>query len=599
MFIINSIKIDGYEKDGAIVSFERGFNYITGSSDKGKTFIFQCIKYMLGGSTTPKEIKEAKGYSSIYMQIIQPDGTFTLHRDLSGGALSVFSGDIDSLDVTTKAQYTSAGSKNSSTISEFYLRLIGITDVFYLRTNQYNEKQKLSFTNLRELFVVSETDIISDKSHFQPPEITTDQTLFKSLFKFILSREDDSNLSTYDKKDVFNARKGGKIELLRMLIENNGRVIESIRSEISKIFSVDEIEASISFLKNELSGFNNHISSLRDEMRIISNRIDELRSEITSNLIILKKLDRLKDVYGSDVRRLDFISESSYYLNELSIEFCEKCGNPLSDPLASDGSLNMHALAAEAEKIKTKKLIHELSQTIEHTKLSNSKLFLQLRDSESSRSTIDDRISNQKRAAKTSESNLENIVAYRSKLNKIQDLTDQNRRFNLDIINLDSQENNIPKMEFIYNKNLLKQINKRMERILTVWFAEQKTVEFNESKLEFEINGELRSSYGKGFRSIYRLAAMLALTRVLKNNNIPISDFIVCDTPFTPFREKDSGVASDNGPIQKRIFSHIANSYNDMQVILFENKDLTLEDEDKAGVNMILFEGDSGFFPST
>lgn len=597
MFTIDILRVDGYGKNKADINFSKGFNYVTGSSDKGKTFIFQCIKYMLGASTPPKQIREARGYSAIYMQITDQANVYTLHRDLLGGSLSVFKGGLDNFDVATKSEYTSSSTKNTDSISSFFLSLIGLSDKFQIRTNQYNEKQKLSYANLRDLFVVSETDIISDRPHFQPPEITTDQTLFKSLLKFILSREDDAELTTYDKRDVFNAKKNAKIELLSSLRESNLRSIDLLRKNIAKIYSLDEIEASISFLQNELNAFDNHISNMRDEMRLHTENIDSLQEEITNNRIILKKLNALKDIYHSDIKRLDFISEGAHYLNELSLEACSKCGKILENSQPSDNSINQYTIGAEAEKTKTIKLIQELTKTIESTTSLTDELISRLRYFQESRNSISVRITSQKQAASSSKSNLEKIIAYRTDLHKIQDLIEQNRQFDIDILNLGSQESKIPKMEFSYKKDIINQITLRMQRLLIVWFSSQHRVTFNESKVEFEINGESRSNYGKGMRAVYRLAIMLALIRVLQLNKIPISDFVVCDTPFTPFREKVVGASSDDGPIQRKIFSHLSSNYNDLQIIIFENKDLAIEENDKQKVNMIVFEDEGGFFP--
>ena len=63
------------------VDFEKGLNIISGPSDTGKSYIFQCINYMLGSSEKPKEIDESIGYSSVLMEIELYSGdTYTFKK---------------------------------------------------------------------------------------------------------------------------------------------------------------------------------------------------------------------------------------------------------------------------------------------------------------------------------------------------------------------------------------------------------------------------------------------------------------------------------------------------------------------------------------
>lgn len=87
-FIINKLRLTGDAVSNAEVIFTTGANIISGPSNTGKTFIFQCINYMLGSSRIPKKIKEVRPYSSIYLEITSHDEiTYTLESDLKGGDL--------------------------------------------------------------------------------------------------------------------------------------------------------------------------------------------------------------------------------------------------------------------------------------------------------------------------------------------------------------------------------------------------------------------------------------------------------------------------------------------------------------------------------
>ena len=61
--ILHKLTLSGDGKKNATITFNKGLNVISGDSDTGKTYAFQCIDYMLGKENPPKEIIEAKGYN--------------------------------------------------------------------------------------------------------------------------------------------------------------------------------------------------------------------------------------------------------------------------------------------------------------------------------------------------------------------------------------------------------------------------------------------------------------------------------------------------------------------------------------------------------
>ena len=55
-FYISNLHVTGLTNKQAKITFEKGFNVVSGLSDTGKSYIFACINYMLGGSNPPKAI---------------------------------------------------------------------------------------------------------------------------------------------------------------------------------------------------------------------------------------------------------------------------------------------------------------------------------------------------------------------------------------------------------------------------------------------------------------------------------------------------------------------------------------------------------------
>ena len=58
-FQIRRLTLVGRGVPDAEVTFKEGLNVVSGPSDTGKTFIVQCIDYMLGGKDMPEPIPAA------------------------------------------------------------------------------------------------------------------------------------------------------------------------------------------------------------------------------------------------------------------------------------------------------------------------------------------------------------------------------------------------------------------------------------------------------------------------------------------------------------------------------------------------------------
>lgn len=81
--IIKKIAVKGENKKDAILTFSKGLNSIIGASDTGKSYVIQCIKFILGATIVPKGIDESKGYSELIVTFeLETGDIFSLQREL-------------------------------------------------------------------------------------------------------------------------------------------------------------------------------------------------------------------------------------------------------------------------------------------------------------------------------------------------------------------------------------------------------------------------------------------------------------------------------------------------------------------------------------
>ena len=64
-FWISRLRAIGKKVKTAEVSFSKHFNVISGASDTGKSYILQCINYMMGAKDPPMSVTEDQGYGTL------------------------------------------------------------------------------------------------------------------------------------------------------------------------------------------------------------------------------------------------------------------------------------------------------------------------------------------------------------------------------------------------------------------------------------------------------------------------------------------------------------------------------------------------------
>ena len=206
-FQIRRLTLVGRGVPNAEVQFNEGLNVVSGPSDTGKTFIVQCIDYMLGGKDVPESIPEAAQYETVRLALNVSDGDeeVILERPIRGGDFRLVS--PEKADQHLSAKH-SAGDKYS--VSQYLLGLSGVAEK-KVRTNKQGKTREVSFRDLARLVLVDEETIISKTSPILTGQYTTG-TAESAVFRLLLTGVDDSSLISSEDPRL---QKAGKPERSR------------------------------------------------------------------------------------------------------------------------------------------------------------------------------------------------------------------------------------------------------------------------------------------------------------------------------------------------------------------------------------------------
>ena len=239
-FYISKLSVKGKDLQPAELSFEKGFNLITGLSDTGKSYAFSCLNFMLGQESQPKSIPESTGYSDVYLEIkTYTDDVFSLYRKFSSKSYILKKCAIDDFHKsnTFKELKLKHDKDNDDNISSFLLSLCGLKDVVLKKSK--SENVSLSFRHLRKLTFIPEDRIITENSPFYSTLQNTNQTTEQFLLFYLLTGIDAKDILLFEDEKVRKGRISGQLDF----IENQIKKVATQLDELSLLKDQDKINS--------------------------------------------------------------------------------------------------------------------------------------------------------------------------------------------------------------------------------------------------------------------------------------------------------------------------------------------------------------------
>jgi hypothetical protein len=597
-FILKELRLTGESVEKASIVFEKGVNVITGPSNVGKTFIFQCLNYMFGGSKTPKPIKQARPYDYIYLEIIDSQKNhFTLLSDLKGGNFKQFNLSIDNIKDSEKFEILDRKHNplSEKTVSAFLLKLNNLTGK-KIRTNQKGKTRQISYRDIVKFSMVNETQITTEDSlivsHY------TKVTEESNVLKLIATGRDDSTVIESLSQNQLANRKG-KLEILKEFIIENEKELKAYKVEPSLILAetnsvIEKLSENHSSLQNKYNEIENKRMEALEELYKRQSRkrvIEELH----------KRTDLLKAHYYSDVARLKSTIETSVLLNEDNHSANGNC------PLCN-GEIKQECSIADIKKI-----IDSCSTEI-------LKIEILIQELIESEKVLKEEFNDISKAV----SNLEkSIDEYTLELDKgvglemgsiIEQINIQNEKKSIVLgalykfeqlekykIEKEKLENSLPNSS---SKESFEQIttasltplSKAVKSVLEGYnYPNLTDVSYSEEQNDFVISGEYRNLSGKGYRAIIYSAFIIALQELISQCDYSIG-IPILDSPLVTYRKPDNeGEITISDDLAMDFYRYISSQHKLNQIIIIENEEPPIDISDK--INHIKYTRKNGFIP--
>lgn len=567
--LLQKLVLSGLSKKDAILEFKQGLNIITGDSDTGKTYAFQCINYILGGSTVPKSINEAEGYSFIRLDFSVEKEQYQLIRKIGDSKITIsHNGEI--MEVPYKHDST-----NKNNLSRFLLSVISESDDLpQLRQNKQGKKRSLSFRDLVHICLVGETDILLEQSAFDTSNYS-EKTVRKSVLKYVVTGEDDRKVLAAEKTADENLRRAGVVQFLQTKEKELVEKIEKIENDDS--YKLYDSSASTAKIIRIVSSVREDIARISEEIGQKEKEIHDLRRLCASDEAQIESFINLLKHYKADLSEIEGVSSFSDFMLQLPELACPVCGQHFCDTLLhTEKSEELFRYYKKEQEVLSSQIC-DLEQTIDEIRirLAENKRILDSRKKEK-REQEETVSSLQKRIKRYNK-----IIATQRQMDALQKTLDIYREelisVKADIIRYSEKLSEVKTLAGNSSVLLYNSYCSLVKQILINWgFDEKIEVSFDPETLDLIIDEKSRTSWGKGYRAFIMAAMTIGLMRYCFDNDKLHPGFVVLDSPLVSLKERkqeESGTwVSDY--MEKRMIEDIDSNDEIHQVIIFENKEL-------------------------
>jgi hypothetical protein len=585
---LRELRLVGRGKQTANRRFGPGGNVVSGDSDTGKSYMLRCIDFVLGADEMTKVIDEAAGYEKVLLEFENERNEFlTLGRPLAGGDLLVYKQPIDTIQnggdtIASRRR----GKVKAPDVSSRLLPFAGLPDEAELRSSGEGKKARLTVRVLLPVFLIDETAIIAERSPVLG-EATFDETVRKRMFSYLLTGQDDSEVTTQPSRKLVQAGTRARLALVEELL---AQVEERLRGNDRAPADSEDLNLTIESLEASIQTLSSAVAEHREKQVVLQRERSEqfslLRQSETQLIAVDEMLNRyrlLDERYASDLSRLDFLSEGAHFFNALEDAQCPVCGQLMSVEHrhhldASDNTSGVYD-AAKAEAAKILALRRDLTAAV-------GALGERRADREKEKSAATLRI-------KEIDDAIDTEITPVLKDNKVQLDTLIQRRLSLETVRADrAQVKELQSRKTELEQNLKRptpiskwagldptashQFCRNVEELLKEWaWSGDARVEFDEKSFDIRIDGTPRQSHGKGVRAILYAAFVIGLLRYCHGNKKPHPGFVVIDSPLTTLKKGQPrrGDEQIDPRMENAFWSSLARVPTALQVVVLENKE--------------------------
>lgn len=577
MFRIKQLLVLGNDGKKSEINFTKGLNIIYGQSNTGKTTILECIDYIFGSKTEP--FTEETGYNLVKVKLETENGIIWIGRQLKSKKYTVESTN----PYIESGIYTWSGKKS---LNNLLLTLIGVDEVPQIISSQSYKHQTLSWRNIFDMSFISEERMIAKEPALTPRKMTSFTPIIMSII-YLATGNDYSDIIPEEDIDTKKIKTIAVKEFIEKEIASLTQEISEVNNECKDIDG-EEIEKVLKDISQQLIRANSDMVQATQNNKKLSLEIVHLDSHLSECLVLQERYNQLREQYRSDLKRLNFIAETTVHKAERKTVKCPFCNTKVEVEDSMD-----YSMAAQAEYARIKLQLKDLENAILYSESDIAKTQKELESKRTEYTKSSDKIEHlllpntKKLQEKIKE--YERILAPKIRLDTLRSRSEHMSALVLQYAGEDIEDSFNAKTQL--PDDLMTWINEQLAITLSRSnFKNYANAYFDIGKMDVMVNGKPKSDYGKGFRAFLNTLTELCWVRSLINKNRHFLPLLLIDSPILSLKEEipDSELATPH--MRDGLFQELLRVQDELQIIVVEND---IPKIDYGTANLIKFSGDA------
>jgi hypothetical protein len=593
--VLTTLKAVGVEREDAEISFNAKRQVIRGPSETGKSYIRDCLWYMLGGEKPPKSIPLAAGYQELQLRLVAEDQEYEIRRGLSGGNAAIFSRSLDNLNAHSFEPL-------EDDLGELLVKLSSAAGKQILR-NQ-SDRGPVTGDDLRHWSLWSQTDIPGENPTSGQGYATTKRI---SSFNLFLSGTDDAAIQVNKTKAEVDRIKGQLTSAEAALDRTRSGLPDGVKRE-DVVDALERVDRTLAAMTTQYEARSTLLKQLRRDIGDTSDLLTRASNSRNHAKSMVARFELLEQKYSNDLERLGATSEGVAFFQELPNVPCPLCGTPTEmqvdpqDLTPSAPAKYREAIAAEADKIRGLRsglltALRRETLRYEALKVESERLVQSLSGLQS------------KEALAIEGSRIEfnadpkTLAFRRSDLTAQLAIFDEIERLTSEIARLKASS---VRKRLVVNRDggiHGRAVADRSKALLELWgFTDIENIALDAEECDLRINDRPRLSYGAGRRALYLASLAIALMEHALQKGHPHLGVVVIDSPLKAYADPRLQESTDV-PLAKvtdNFYAWLSTWSGSGQIIILENEEVREETAkvlapiEFSGIPRL---GRSGFFP--
>jgi hypothetical protein len=589
----------GLAKAPAIIEFDPLANLVRGPSDTGKSYIRDCLWYLLGGDKVPKPIPESAGYDSLILAFASGEVDYLIVRGLRGGAARILTTEVQSqgiaisstddtvlaAPITKEAVDLEQISPNAhawlpgardyydaleSDPSKLIVSLSGAEGKQILRSA--SNRGPVTGGDVRHWFLLAQTAMISD----EPPsgQNYTEKPQRLAALSLFVTGIDDSAVVLAPSSREQNVLQGQ----VQAIEDSLKRIASLIPSEINKpqvSEAIERIDATLEEISKQNESRSHQLKHVRSELAGLSTKLQEAKGVAEHSRTMLARFELLDAKYESDVARLRAIAEGVSLFAAYEETPCPLCLTPLSQQMAGPSQLPAeHLVALRAEAAKIAALRVGLQESIRAEQARNETATARVADISARLTIIERHESAILAAARGGDGASPKLLAVRrSEYSSLLDAFDEWERLASELERLKNKKRVRSTKTHRESSQASSAISNVVKQLLNEWgFEEVDSVVFDLELGDIRVNHRARLEYGAGTRSVYLMAFAIAVMQYSLSSGFPHLGALVIDSPLKAYADRDGPIGVDPVTVAQKFYSWLAHWQGPGQITILENE---------------------------